>query len=259
MSLKLFGLLAPLALGGLWFSGALGGGAYSREVDRTPAQVMAALGDLDIREQPGEPGTDPARSGGVHPLFRTERAENEIAFVVMSGNQVATRMTALLEPLDGGRRTRVTAKVERGDAPDDFVAPAFRSEGVTLGLFSMAIEGELDELVAPPRRSVEACLELEERLMLGVAPGVGDRPDNLKQAVGNTAQIAVRLGAVQAELRRSGCPQGYARGGNRGGGFSPVSEQMERSPDGSNRPRRGVNFEAGRPMVDVSRDRDRRR
>jgi len=46
--LNIFDLLAPAVLGG---------GAYSREVDRTPAQVMAALGDLDIREQPGEPGS----------------------------------------------------------------------------------------------------------------------------------------------------------------------------------------------------------
>ncbi len=255
MSLKLFGLLAPLALGGLWFSGAIGGG-YSREVGRTPAQVMAALGDLDISEQPGEPGTDPSRSGSVPSLFRTERGEDRISFVVMSGNQVATRMTALLEPLDGGRRTRVTAKVERGDAPDDFVAPAFRSEGITLGLFTMAIEGELDELVAPPRRSRQACLELEERLMLGNASGMSDRPDNMKQAVGNTARVAMRLGAVQAELRRSGCPEGYAGGGD--GDFVAPVERMERPGDGSGQRRDSATFEPGRPMVDVSRDRDRR-
>lgn len=258
MSLKIFGLLAPVALGGLWVSGALGSGAYSRDVDRTPAQVMAALGDLDIREQPGEPGTDPSRAGGVRPLFRTERGQNSISFVVMSGNQVATRMTAMLEPLDGGRRTRVTADVARGDAPDDFVSPAFRSEGITMGLFSLALEGELDELVAPPRQSRQACLELEERLMLANASGIlSDRPDNLRQAVGSTAQFAVRLAAVQAELRRSGCPQGYAGGGDGDGGFAPISNQMG-SGGGGPPARGGVNFEAGRPMVDVSRDPRRR-
>ena len=252
MSLKMFGLLAPVALGGLWFSGALGGSAYSREVDRTPAQVMAALGDLDVREQPGSPGTDASRSGGVRPVFRTERGENNISFLVMSGNQVATRMIATLEPLDGGRRTRVTARVERGDAPDDFVSPAFRSTGITLGLFSLAIEGELDELVAPPRRSHAECVELEERMLAANAgAGAGDRPDTLKQAVGGTARTIVMLGAVQAELRRLGCPSG---GGPGGGGFTPVSEQMGR---GGGEPPHGVTFESGRPMVDVSRGRDR--
>jgi hypothetical protein len=253
MSLKLFGLLAPVALGGLWFSGALGGGAYSRDVDRSPAQVMAALGDLDIREQPGEPGTDPSRAGGVAPLFRTERGPDKIVFVVMSGNQVATRMTAHLEPLDGGRRTRVTAEVERGDAPDDFVSPAFRSEGVTLGLFSLALEGELDALVAPPQRSRADCIAMEERMLAGAAPT--SEPQNLKQAVGSTAGTAMRLGAIQAELRRQGCPEGGPGGpeaGNRS--FMPPTQQMT-GDGGAERPRDGARFEAGRPMVDVSRGR----
>ena len=94
--------------------------------------------------------------------------------------------------------------------------------------------------------------------MLANASGVlSDRPDNLRQAVGNTAQIAVRLAAVQAELRRSDCPEGYAGGGEGGGGFAPVSNRMGGGGDGP-RTRGGANFEAGRPMVDVSRDRRRR-
>lgn len=48
-----------------YVSGGLGGGAYSREVGRPPAEVMDALADLDITAQPGSPGTDPSRSGGV--------------------------------------------------------------------------------------------------------------------------------------------------------------------------------------------------
>jgi hypothetical protein len=249
MSLKLFGLLAPVALGGLWVSGALGGSLYSREVNRTPAQVMAALDSLDVRDQPGAPGTDPSRSGGVAPLFRTERGPNRIAFVVMSGNQVATRMIAHLEPLDGGRRTRVTAEVERGDAPDDFVSPAFRSEGVTYGLFSLALEGELDALVAPPQRSRAECIAMEESMLLSAAPR--SEPDNLKQAVGSTAQTAMRLGAIQAELRRRGCAGGGPGGP---GGFAPISQQM--TGDG-NPPPAGTTFEAGRPMMDVGRNRRR--
>lgn len=247
MSLKAFGLLAAVALGGLWFSGALGGYAYSRDIDRTPAQVMAALGDLDIRDQPGEPGSDPERAGGVRPLFRTERGDNSITFVVLSGNQVATRMIATLEPLDGGRRTRVTARVERGDAPDDFVSPAFRSEGITMGLFSLALEGELNELVAPPRASAARCRELVEGLLLANAGSESiDRPDNLRQAAANTARIAIRLHAIEAELRRNGCPTDGS------GPFEPISEEM-----GPAEPRRqpGVSFEPGRPMVNVRRDR----
>lgn len=174
MILKALGLLAPLVAGGLYFAGGFGGG-YHRDVDRTPAQVMEALADLDVRTQPGAPGTDPAASGGVEPVFRTERTGDSISYVVLSGDKVATRMTAHLEPLDGGARTRVTATVERGDAPDDFVSPAFRSRGITMALFSMAIESELNRLVAPPAKTAEECQELEQRLLLANAP-VSDRP-----------------------------------------------------------------------------------
>ena len=42
---------------------------YTRNVGHTPAEVREALRDLDIREAPGEPGTDPTRSGGVEPSW----------------------------------------------------------------------------------------------------------------------------------------------------------------------------------------------
>jgi hypothetical protein len=245
MTLKAFVLAAPLALAGLWASGALGSSTYSRDVDRPPAQVLAALEDLDVRRQPGSPGTDPNASGGVTPLFQTERGADRISFFVMSGGKVATRMTALVEPLDGGARSRVTAIVERGDAPDDFVSPAFRSEGITLGLFTMAIEGELNELVSPVRKSRAECQQLEEQLLLANSGGLGGRPENLQQGLGNGAQTIMRLHAVEAELRRQGCD---TSGG--GSNFEPVSDRM--SEGGSGGPA-GVNFEPGQPMVDVSR------
>jgi len=249
MSLKAIGLLAPLALGGIWFSGALGGGVYSRDVDRPPAQVMAALADLDVRGQPGSPGTDPSRSGGVQPVFRTERGASSISFLVMSGDKVATRMTAFLEPLDGGARTRVTAAVERGDAPDDFVSPAFRSTGITMGLFAMAIEGELNALTLPPRKSKAECQALERDLLEANAPaGAGDRPGSLGQAIGGTARTVMILHAVEAELRRSGCDT------NGGGGFEPVSNVMGNGGAPAPGPGAGgATFEPGKPMVDVSR------
>lgn len=241
MSLKLVCLLAPVALGGWWFASG-SGPHYSRDVDRTPAQVMAALSDLDVREQPGSPGTDPSRSGGVAPLFRTERGANEISFVVMSGNRVATRMIARLEPLDGGRRTRVTAEVVRGDAPDDFVSPAFRSNGITMGLFSAALEGELNELTMPARKTLAECQRLEQALLEGNAPAVA----------GNPLRTIAMMHAAEAELRRQGCDT------NRGGGFQPVSNQMGSATAAQTtpppRPQPGVSFEAGRPMVDPGSD-----
>jgi hypothetical protein len=255
MSLKAFLLLAPLALGGWWFAG--GAGAYSREVDRTPAQVMAALADLDVRGEPGAPGTDPSRSGGVPSLFRTERGPNEISFVVMSGNQVATRMTARLEPLDGGRRTRVTAEVQRGDAPDDFVAPAFRSHGITMGLFTMALEGELNELTLPARKSAAECQELTRNLLEANAPaGAGERPANLRQAFGNGARVIMTLNAVEAELRRQGCDTNGRGGGDR---FEAARNAMGAAPPPGSPPVAGANFQPGQPMVDVRPGSDTRR
>jgi hypothetical protein len=249
MSFKAFALLAPVGLGGMWFAGAIGGG-YERVVDRPPAQVMAALGDLDVREQPGAPGTDPSRSGGVAPLFRTERTADSISFVVMSGDKVATRMTAHLEPVEGGARTRVTASVERGDAPDDFVSPAFRSHGITLGLFSLALDGELNELTAPPRRSQAECHEIAERLLAAANPGGADRPRSLSEGAADGARMIIRLHGVEAELRRQGCD---TSGGANGGQFRPVSNAMGAGGSG---PPPGVSFAPGQPMVDVSRSRD---
>jgi hypothetical protein len=248
MALKELGLLVPLALGGMWVTGVFGGG-YSRDVDRPPAQVLAALQDLNVSEQPGSPGTDPSRSGGVQPVFVTERTADGISFVVMSGDRVAIRMTAHLQPLEGGTRTRVTASVQRGDAPDDFVSPAFRSEGVTLGLFSSALEDELNELVAPPAASAEHCRELMERLLAQNAGQLAaGRPDNAADAIRQTARTAIGLHGIEGELRRNGCDTSSP-------GFQGVSNQMgsPMSSSGGSSPPPGVSFEAGRPMVDLNR------
>ena len=253
MSFKLFGLLAPVALGGLWVSGALGGG-FAAEVDRPSAQVMAALADLDIRRQPGNPGTDPARSGGVRPVFRTVRGDNSISWVVTSRGQVATRMTAFLEPLEGGG-TRVTAAVERGDAPDEIVPPAFRSTGLTLSLFQSAIQDELNELTAPPRASAEACDALRERITTeNMAGGSLDRPEDAREAVGQTMRNIGRIRQMEARLREAGCTDTARRAGDP---FTPVSNRMGSggAPSAASGNRGGANFEPGRPMSDVSRSR----
>lgn len=246
MFLKALGILGPLAGGAVWLLGGFGGG-YSRDVGRPPAEVLAAIADLDIAGQPGSPGSDPDASGGVAPVFQMERSGDRIVWTVMSGDKVATRMTAFVQPLDGGAGSRVTASVERGDAPDDFVSPAFRSEGITLGLFSMALEGELDGLVAPARLSREECQALELRLLEGSGAGTDAEPASLGQAVGGTAKNVIRLHAVEGELKRRGCD-------TRGGGeFEPVSDQMSQ---GSAPPAPGpeVNLEPGKPMLDLNGD-----
>ena len=251
MLLKSSAILAPLMIGGAYATGAFDS-SYSREVDRPMPQVMAALVDLDIREQPGQPGTDPSRAGGVTPVFLLERTAQSMTWKVMSGRQVATSMTVTFEPLDGGKRTRVTAEVERGDASDDFVSPAFRSEGLTLALFSMAVEGELNELTRPAADPAK-CRELMERFEGGAFASVGEgRPSSLKEAVGSTAATGLRLGAFEAELRRNGCDTDSPAGE-----FTPVESMMGR-PSGmepSSGPDPDVNFEAGKPMVDVRANR----
>ena len=125
--------------------------------------MVAALEDLDITAQPGNPGTDPNASGGVKPEIRLEKAADHMTWWVMSGNQVAVTMTTSFEPLDGGKQTRVTTSVARGDAPDERVSPAFRSPGATSAFFAMAVDGELNKLTAPRAASAETCNALMER------------------------------------------------------------------------------------------------
>ncbi|HEX8443661.1 MAG TPA: hypothetical protein VF631_08440 [Allosphingosinicella sp.] len=222
---KTFVFLTPVVLGGMWYTGALTG-ASTQEVARPPAQVMEALADLDIRRQPGNPGTDASRSGGVTPVFSTERTANSITFVVMSGNQVATRMTAHLEPIDEGRGTRVTADVERGDSPDEQTSPAFRSEGLTLGLFTSAITDELNELTAPPPASAESCDALRDQIMLENMAAVGaTKPEDVGQAIGQTIGTIGQIAKTGKRLREAGCADTSRRAGD---AFKPISNEMGR-------------------------------
>lgn len=241
---------AALLIGGLYAGGVLGGG-YAREVGRPQGEVMRALEDLDITAQPGAPGTDPARSGGVKPLFRLERTADSMTWIVMSGNQVATRMIADFKAIDS-THTKVTAHVERGDAPDDFVSPAFRSKGVTLGLFSMALEGELNELTGPAT-DVAGC----ERLMEGLQDRMTDaavaryeagerQPASLSAAMGDTARTVMTLHAVEGERRRLGCKDADPNS------FTAPTQLMRAADDAPAQTRDGVSFVPGKPMIDPS-------
>lgn len=220
----LTGLLAVALAGCNWI-----GNGYSHVVDRPQADVVAALEDLDISAKPGNPGTDPSLSGGVKPDIRLEKAADHMTWWIMAGSKVATILTARFEPLDGGKRTRVTTSVQRGDAPDDVVSPAFRSTGIMSGLFSLAVEGELNKLTDGPRASAEDCAKMVEAWRIAGENDMMNRPredpKNLTQAIGEGARNAIELQAMTDKLRRGGCPMGG------GGDFKPVSSEMRPAED----------------------------
>ncbi|RZT46389.1 hypothetical protein EV283_3335 [Sphingomonas sp. BK036] len=200
---------STVVIGGAYFAGVFDH-RYVRVVDRPPSAVAAALLDVDIRRAPGAPTTDPSRSGGVNPTFSHDKTDTGIVYTVHSGAQTAIRMFADIEPIDGGKRSRVTTHVQRGDAPDDFVAPAFRSTSLANGLFDMVVEAELDELtriVGNP----EKCREMIEQFQMS-GPSDAKRPDNLGAAMGDTARAVMQLSAMQQEMRRAGCDTGGADG-----------------------------------------------
>ncbi|WP_157081264.1 hypothetical protein [Novosphingobium naphthalenivorans] len=190
---------------------------------------MAALSGLDITAQPGAPGSTAERAGGIKPTFRLEKADDHMTWYVMSGDKVATTMTAYFQPIDEGRQTRVTASVKRGDAPDDFVSPAFRSNGLTMGLFTMALEGELNKLVQPGATDLARCDEIMAEFQRANEADAGSR-DNLAQAMGGTAKTMLRLHATEAELRRNGCPVD-----DNNGEFRSVKSEMGPPPGGITR------------------------
>lgn len=245
---KAFVAIGAVAAIGAYFSGAFGG-SYTRVVGASPDEVRSALMDLDIREAPGEPATDPMRSGGVAPTFLLSQEGDDMVWTIMSRDDVAVRLIAHLEPVDGGTKTRVTASVERGNAPDDFVAPAFRSAGVTLGLFGMVLDGELDELVAPAKADEATCQKIMDEFEAGNwADADLQSRDNMSDAFGDTAKIAMKLGALESRLKAAGCPV------NGGGKFRDVKSEMSDSSSSGSGSSGEVQFEPGKPMIDVSKD-----
>ena len=235
---------AAAALPTAYFMGAFGGGGFDRVVGASPQEVRQALQELDIRTAPGSPGTDPTRSGGVAPVFQLTQEGDDMVWTVMSGQDVAVRMIAHLEPVEGGTKTRVTADVERGNAPDDFVAPAFRSAGVTMGLFSLVLEDELDDLVRPAGLSEQECRELSQQLLEANAP-----PPEKQTGFGGVARTAMALNGVEQELKRRGCDTGFKDD------FEPVRSEM--SEGGSEppvvRPSDVESYDPTKPTTDITR------
>lgn len=235
---RTFLMLCLVAGPSAYFLGGAGGG-IDRVVGASPDEVRSALMDLDIRNAPGEPGTNPSRSGGVQPLVTLTQQGNDMVWTVMSGKDVAIKMVAHLEPVDGGKRTRVTAEVARGDAPDDFVSPAFRSEGLTLGLFSAVLEDELDDLVRPVKADPAICQRIYERFEAGV-PRFEEQ-----SGFGSVAKMSIRLHALDGQLKAAGCGTGFKRFEE----FEPVMTDHG-GPLGDPSPE--VSFEPGKPMTDLS-------
>lgn len=240
-------LLVPVGLIAaaiIYFSGAFNSG-YSRDVERPVADVMATLEGLDVRNEPGSPGTDPSRSGGVLPDFKLEREPGKMTWLVLAGDKVATRMIATLEPIKDGAATRIKASVERGDAPDDITSPAFRSEKITLGLFAAALETQVNKLTMAwgPH-----CDELAEQLLSGgPAPGSDDR-SSLGAAIGSTSRDIMRLGAMDTKMRAAGCDPSQRPAGSAPLQVMPSLPEptMQDGPPAPDAPR----FEPGKPMLD---------
>jgi hypothetical protein len=244
-------VIGLLGLAGYWAASGFSS-SYSRVVDRSPADVAVALADLDIRDQPGAPGTDPTASGNVLPTFTVESTADSVTWFVMSGDKVAVRMIAHLEPVDGGKRTKVTAEVERGNAPDDYVSPAFRSTGVTMGLFSAALEDELDELVFPVKEWGPNCDEIIARFEQRNAANTDQHnPQSMGQAFAGTSKAVMSIAAMDKELKAAGCPQNSNASNYEPavGSFGPSESLPEKSaPPPVIRPQ-----DATKPTTDLSR------
>jgi hypothetical protein len=221
------------------------GPSYSRNVGATPAEVRSALEDLDIRNAPGAPASDPTRSGGVAPTFQLTEQGNDMVWTIMSGDKVAVRLIAHLTPTDNGQHTKVTAEVERGDAPDDFVAPAFRSTSVTRSLFGMVLDQELDGMHVTQTADSEVCQKILHDFEASAPP-----PEQ-QTGFGGVARTALKLSALESQLKAAGCPV------NPPSSFEEPRAQLTEGdgpPPGAPGDENGSGkIQPGKPMLDLSK------
>jgi len=94
---------------------------------------------------------------------------------------------------------------------------------------------------AAPRKSMEECRQLEQRML---EASEAEPTDNAFEGMR-------RINGMYYELRRQGCNPGEANRVN--GPLQPPSNRMGSAPPGGGGPG-GVSFEPGRPMVDLSRN-----
>jgi hypothetical protein len=235
----LIGIGVPAA----YFTGAFGSSGYDRVVNASPAEVRSALADLDITRAPGAPGSTATSSGDV-PLFQLTEQGDDMIWTVTSGNAVAVRMIAHLESVDGGTKTHVTAEVQRGNAPDDAVSPAFRSTSTTLGLFGLVLEDELNDLTRVAGLSVQECRELGQKLLEANAPAINERQGGFA----GVAKSSMTLNAIDQELRSKGCDTSFKSFDEPPAGASDMGDSSSETGPHSE----AVNFEPGKPMIDPS-------
>lgn len=244
--MKMMAGSAALLVAGGYVMGAFGSD-YSRTVSRPPTEVLAALEHIDLGAQPGASGSTADAAGGVKPLFRVAREGNRVTWYVMSGDRVATTMTAAVDPSGDGKASVIHTSVARGDAPDDVVSPAFRSTSATKALFAMAIEDGINRLVAPPRASEAACERLLDRFR---DEGLAQQMADGERSLGAGARAVMRVNAMGAELRRQGCPvdgEGYAASPMAEAGSDDAPTSIMAAGD---EPAGSVRFEPGKPMLD---------
>ena len=250
MFVKAFVALAALVGAAMYFMHDSG---YHREVAASPDKVRAALYALDITSAPGAPGTDSLNSGGVPSNFAVTRDGDDMVWTVTNGGDVAVRMIAHLEPADGGAHTIVTARYERGDAPDDHVAPAFRSRGVTLGLFAMVLEDKLDSLTMPAGQWTAECDAIMVRLeQANAASGGTQTGGSLGQAFARTSRVSMNLAVADKEMKAAGCPQ------HNSNSFEDVESHMADAPSAplfDERPPEARDPRPGEPMINLDEHR----
>ena len=196
--------------------------------EQPPEAVLAALADLDIRKQPGEPGSTAEASGGILPEFMMTRDDNRIIWTVMSGDQVATTMTATVSENWMGK-TSIETHVERGDAPDQVTSPAFRSESMTQALFKNAISDQLALIGS-----------------VGWGPECNELRDEIVHGEGGVMENPLKLATFQGELRDLGCdvnaePKGFKHVTETSGPDPEYSEEEPSDDRGPVQPQAGDN------------------
>lgn len=230
MFLKACGILTPVAAGGLWFSGALAGNAYSHDFpDAHIDSVAVALSDLDVTGLP-QPSTEKSKNGPnfefgfmAVPRIRSERTSEGYNWYVMSGDETAMQLTATLTPINGDKGTRVRGYVKKGSLSEPSkVAPMYYTPGAMETLFGMALEAELAGF-GPGTPAEKAARR---------AKAENDR--RRAQGAMAAAQIAANPGAMQQDMQRM---------------MTEVSAEMtKQAPDQGD-----AMFVPGKPMVSARR------
>ena len=227
MYLKLVGGGIPVVALGLFVAGFFEATGFAREVDQPPELVLEAISDMEIgtRDRPVQ--------------LRPEHDSNRISWTVNDNGRVAARMTATMEPLDGGRRTRIRAEIEGG--PE--LQPAFRTLSGALEQFAAAMDKELTE-VGPDGWGL-ICDAMIVRFLMENSDVRLSESDSNMETVFTAARVAGSAMQLQRQLTSAGCdinqPFRQLRGWDAGDRSRP---RWSRQPGHST-----VSFEPGRPMT----------